>query len=221
MRICGARAGTLLDWMAIPVRGTRLKVAAEALADPVRAPTTGGRPDIVWSPPSSGRDAVAPGRAPMVSYQCSHRQHRPQERPSYNLCGGAVNARRLWRALRRGCGGGHLPTYTGHAMVTGGPDAPGSSLDGIPPRWGSDPAASTPGRRWVQWAIREVARPPTWSPRRNPYAPDVRLVAIAAGGVPPNACPPGGGAERRGFLRGLALGAAVGTTAEYRRPRWR
>jgi hypothetical protein len=208
--------GALLDWRPIPVRGTRLKVAADSWQIRFRSTDTGGEPI------SSVATLLVPqarwqrrGPRPLLSYQCAIDSLGAKSDPSYTLRRGSQREAFLMAlALRRGWAV-VTSDFTGPNHGYGaGLIAARISLDGIRASLAFGPGGLDPTAPVGAWGYSGGGQATAWIAEQQPsYAPDVRLVAIAAGGVPTDRR-----ALRRidgGFFSGLALGAAVGIDREY------
>jgi len=207
--------GTLLDWRPIPVKGTRLKVVADGWQIRFRSTDTAG------DPISSVATLFVPltpwqgGPRPLLSYQCAIDSLGPNRDPSYTLRRG--NQREMFLmalALRRGWAV-VTSDFTGPRRAFGaGLIAARISLDGIRASLGFGPAGLDLDAPVGGWGYSGGGQATAWMAEQQPtYAPDIRLVAVAAGGVP---------TDRRAlrrmdgrFFSGLALGAAVGIDREY------
>jgi pimeloyl-ACP methyl ester carboxylesterase len=207
--------GTLLDWRPIPVTGTVIKVAANGWQIRFRSTDTAGQPissvATLYVPTKRWRQ----GSRPLVSYQCAIDSLGPNRDPSYTLRRGAQREMFLMAlALRRGWAV-VTSDFTGPRRAYGaGLIAARISLDGIRASLKFGPGGLDTTAPVGAWGYSGGGQATAWMAEQQPvYAPDVRLVAVAAGGVPTDRR-----ALRRmdgGFFSGLALGAAVGIDREY------
>ncbi len=209
------KPGTLLDWRPIPVRGTRLKVAADGWQIRFRSTDTGGEPISSVATLLVPQTPWQKGPRPLLSYQCAIDSLGAKSDPSFTLRRGSQREAFLMAlALRRGWAV-VTSDFTGPRHAYGaGLIAARISLDGIRASLAFGPGGLDPNAPVGAWGYSGGGQATAWIAEQQPtYAPDVRLVAMAAGGVPTDRR-----ALRRidgGFFSGLALGAAVGIDREY------
>jgi hypothetical protein len=217
--LASVEPGTLLDWRPIPVKGTRVKVAADGWQIRFRSTDTAGEPissvATLFVPQAAWHGPRHHGPRPLVSYQCAIDSLGAKSDPSYTLRRGSQREAFLMAlALRRGWAV-VTSDFTGprHAYGAGLISAR-ISLDGIRACLGFGPGGLDAQAPVGAWGYSGGGQATAWIAEQQPvYAPEVRLVAVAAGGVPTDRR-----ALRRidgGFFSGLALGAAVGIDREY------
>jgi hypothetical protein len=213
--LASLQPGTLLDWRPIPVKGMVIKVAANGWQIRFRSTDTLGEPissvATLYVPTARWRH----GSRPLVSYQCAIDSLGSNRDPSYTLRRGSQREAFLMAlALRRGWAV-VTSDFTGPRRAFGaGLIAARISLDGIRASLKFGPGGLDPTAPVGAWGYSGGGQATTWMAEQQPvYAPEVRLLAVAAGGVPTDRR-----ALRRmdgGFFSGLALGAAVGIDREY------
>jgi pimeloyl-ACP methyl ester carboxylesterase len=157
-----------------------------------------------------------PGRRrPLLSYQCAIDSLGPNRDPSYTLRRGSQREAPLMNlALKRGWAV-VTADYTGPFRAYGaGHIAARITLDAIRATLAFDPAGLPPDTPVGLWGYSGGGQATAWAAEQHPlYAPEVRLAAVAAGGVPTDRR-----ALRRmdgGLCSGLALGAVAGIDREY------
>jgi Secretory lipase len=213
--LASVKPGTLLDWRPIPVRGTHLKVAADGWQIRFRSTDTGGEPISAVATLFVPLTPWPRGPRPLLSYQCAIDSLGASSDPSYTLRRGSQReAFMMALALRRGWAV-VTSDFTGPRHAYGaGLIAAWISLDGIRASLAFGPGGLDPTAPVGAWGYSGGGQATAWIAEQQPaYAPEVRLVAMAAGGVPTDRR-----ALRRidgGFFSGLALGAAVGIDREY------
>jgi hypothetical protein len=213
--LASLQPGTLLDWRPIPVTGMVINVAAKGWQIRFRSTDTLGEPissvATLYVPTARWRH----GSRPLVSYQCAIDSLGPNRDPSYTLRrGNQREAFLMALALRRGWAV-VTSDFTGPRRAFGaGLIAARISLDGIRASLRFGPGGLDSTAPVGAWGYSGGGQATAWMAEQQPvYAPEVRLVAVAAGGVPTDRR-----ALRRmdgGFFSGLALGAAVGIDREY------
>lgn len=209
--------GTLLDSRPIEFRGKFTRgLSAKVWQLRYRSTDTAGRPI------SSVASLIVPRRAwagsvprPLVSYQIAIDSLGPKADPSYMLRRGSQKEPLLLSmALRRGWAV-VTADYTGprHACFAG-KIAGLITLDGIRAALQLEEAGLSPDAPIGMWGYSGGGQATAWAAELQPtYAPELRLTAIAAGGIP---------TDNRAlyrtdgsFLAGFALGAWVGISREY------
>lgn len=178
--------------------------------------------DTVGEPISAVATLMVPERAwageaprPLVSYQGAIDSLGPRADPSYTFRKGSQKEFMLMSlALRRGWAV-VTPDYTGPRHAFGaGLIAARITLDGIRAAFQFQPAGLTADAPVAMWGYSGGGLATVWAAEQQPlYAPEIRLAAVAAGGVP---------TDNRtlysidgGLLSGFALGAWVGISREY------
>jgi len=152
---------------------------------------------------------------PLVSYQGAIDSLGPRADPSYTFRKGSQKEFLLMAlALRHGWAV-VTPDFTGPRHAFGaGLIAARITLDGIRAAFKHEPADLSPGAPVAMWGYSGGGQATAWAAEQHPlYAPEIRLAAVAAGGVP---------TDNRslyridgGLLSGFALGAWVGISREY------
>lgn len=155
------------------------------------------------------------GPRPLVSYQGAIDSLGPRADPSYTFRKGSQKEFLLMSlALRHGWAV-VTPDYTGPRHAFGaGLIAARIILDGIRAAFQLDPGGLSADAPAAMWGYSGGGQASAWAGEQHPlYAPEIRLVAIAAGGVP---------TDNRtlyridgGLLSGFALGAWLGISREY------
>ncbi|MBO0728352.1 MAG: hypothetical protein J2P57_03775 [Acidimicrobiaceae bacterium] len=209
--------GTLLAHRQIEFRG-RFAFGLSANVWQLRFRST----DTVGRPISAVATLLVPtetwegeGPRPLVSYQCAIDSLGARADPSYTLRRGSQREFFLLSlALRRGWAV-VTADYTGPRRAFGaGLIAARITLDGIRAAFQLEPAGLSEETPVGLWGYSGGGQATAWAAEQHPlYAPDIRLVAVAAGGVP---------ADNRalyridgGFLAGFALGAWLALSREY------
>jgi pimeloyl-ACP methyl ester carboxylesterase len=209
--------GTLLAHRQIDFRGRfAFGLAASSWQLRYRSTDTAGRPISAVATLMVPAEAWAgEGPRPVVSYQCAIDSLGPRADPSYTLRRG--NQREFWLmalGLRRGWAV-VTADYTGPRRAFGsGLIAARITLDGIRAAFQLEPAGLSAGAPVGLWGYSGGGQATAWIAEQHPlYAPEIRLEAVAAGGVPTD-----NRALYRidgGFLSGFALGAWLGISREY------
>ena len=208
--------GTLIDWRPIDWRTNRRVPPAAAWQVRYRSTATDG------SPVSSVATVMVPTQAwtgsgprPLVSYQCAIDSLGAKSDPSYTLRRGSQRELFLMAlALKRGWAV-VTADYTGPRRAYGaGLIAARITLDGIRATLQLDEAGVDPDAPIGLWGYSGGGQATAWTAEQHTrYAPELRIAAIAAGGVP---------TDNRtlyridgGFFSGLSLGASLGISREY------
>ncbi|MHB1712795.1 MAG: lipase family protein [Acidimicrobiales bacterium] len=207
--------GTRLDSRPVSFRSKWVPVEASGWQLRFRSTDTAGEPI------SSVATLLVPnrpwptGNRPLVSYQCAVDSLGQRCDPSYTLRRGSQRETPLMAAaLRRGWAV-VTSDYTGPRHAYGaGLVAARITLDGIRAALAFEPAALGAGTPVGAWGYSGGGQATVWAAEQHPaYAPEIRLLAAAAGGVPTDSR-----TLRRidgHFFSGLSLGAAVGIDREY------
>jgi pimeloyl-ACP methyl ester carboxylesterase len=155
------------------------------------------------------------GPRPLVSYQGAIDSLGPRADPSYTFRKGSQKEFLLMTlALRHGWAV-VTPDFTGPRHAFGaGLIAARITLDGIRAAFQLEPAGLSADAPVAMWGYSGGGQATAWAAEQHPlYAPEIRLAAVAAGGVP---------TDNRtlyridgGFLSGFALGAWLGISREY------
>jgi pimeloyl-ACP methyl ester carboxylesterase len=150
-----------------------------------------------------------------VSYQGAIDSLGPRADPSYTFRKGSQKEFLLMTlALRHGWAV-VTPDFTGPRHAFGaGLIAARITLDGIRAAFQLEPAGLSTGAPVAMWGYSGGGQATAWAAEQHPiYAPEIRLTAVAAGGVP---------TDNRtlyringGLLSGFALGAWLGISREY------
>jgi pimeloyl-ACP methyl ester carboxylesterase len=209
--------GTLLAHRPIDFGGRfALGLSARAWQLRYRSTDTAGRPI------SAVATLMVPDRAwagqtprPLVSYQVAIDSLGSKADPSYCLRRGhgrefwqmALGLRRGWAVVTADFTGPRRACFAGliAARIT---------LDGIRAALQPGPGGLSPDAPVGLWGYSGGGQATAWAAEQHPlYAPEIRLAAVAAGGVP---------TDNRslyridgGFLSGFALGAWLGISREY------
>ena len=180
--------------------------STDTAGQPISAVATLMVPERVWA-------GEAP--RPLVSYQGAIDSLGPRADPSYTFRKGSQKEFLLMAlALRHGWAV-VTPDFTGPRHAFGaGLIAARITLDGIRAAFKHEPADLSPGAPVAMWGYSGGGQATAWAAEQHPlYAPEIRLAAVAAGGVP---------TDNRslyridgGLLSGFALGAWVGISREY------
>lgn len=215
--LAAVQPGTLLAHRPIEFRGKFTRgLSAQAWQLRYRSTDTAGRPI------SAIATLMVPDRAwggkvprPLVSYQCAIDSLGAKADPSYGLRrGGQREFLLLSLALRRGWAV-VTADYTGPRRAFGaGVVAARITLDGIRAAFQLEPAGLGAATPVGLWGYSGGGQATAWAAEQQPlYAPEIRLAAVAAGGVP---------TDNRtlyridgGFLSGFALGGWIGISREY------
>jgi pimeloyl-ACP methyl ester carboxylesterase len=178
--------------------------------------------DTVGQPISAAATLMVPerpwagqGQRPLVSYQGAIDSLGPRADPSYTFRKGSQKEFLLMTlALRHGWAV-VTPDFTGPRHAFGaGLIAARITLDGIRAAFQLEPAGLSTGAPVAMWGYSGGGQATAWAAEQHPiYAPEIRLTAVAAGGVP---------TDNRtlyringGLLSGFALGAWLGISREY------
>jgi hypothetical protein len=211
------KPGTLLAHRPIDFRG-RLTLGVSARAWQLRYRST----DTAGRPISAVATLMVPDRAwagqtprPLVSYQAAIDSLGSKADPSYCLRRGngrefglmALGLRRGWAVVTADFTGPRRACFAG--VIAGR-----ITLDGIRAALQPGPAGLSPDAPVGLWGYSGGGQATVWAAEQQPaYAPEIRLAAVAAGGVP---------TDNRslyridgGFLSGFALGAWLGISREY------
>jgi pimeloyl-ACP methyl ester carboxylesterase len=211
------KPGTLLAHRPIDFRARfTFGVSASAWQLRYRSTDTAGRPiSAVATLMVSDRAWASEAPRPLVSYQPAIDSLGPRADPSYTLRRGSQREFLLmYLALRRGWAV-VTSDYTGPRRAFGAGLLAGRiTLDGIRAAFQFEPARLTASSPVGLWGYSGGGQATAWAAEQHPhYAPEIRLAAVAAGGVP---------ADNRalyridgGFLSGFALGAWLGISREY------
>jgi hypothetical protein len=209
--------GTLLAHRPIDFRG-RLTLGVSARACQLRYRNT----DTAGRPMPAVATLMMPDRAwagqtprPLVSYQAAIDSLGSKADPSYCLRRGngrefwlmAVGLRRGWAVVTADFTGPRRACFAG--LLAGR-----ITLDGIRAALQFGPAGLSLDAPVGLWGYSGGGQATAWAAEQQPlYAPEIRLAAVAAGGVP---------TDNRslyridgGFLSGFALGAWLGISREY------
>jgi pimeloyl-ACP methyl ester carboxylesterase len=209
--------GTLLASRQIDVRGRpNFGVKAQAWQLRYRSTDTAGRPISAVATLIVPADQwTGGGPRPLLSYQCAIDSLGAKSDPSYTLRKGsqrefpvmALCLRRGWAVV--------TADYTGPRRAYGaGLIAARITLDGIRAAAQLEPAGLAGDGPVALWGYSGGAQATVWTAEQHPlYAPELPVVAVAAGGVP---------TDNRtmyridgGFFSGLSLGASLGISREY------
>jgi pimeloyl-ACP methyl ester carboxylesterase len=123
---------------------------------------------------------------PLVSYQGAIDSLGPRADPSYTFRKGSQKEFLLMAlALRHGWAV-VTPDFTGPRHAFGaGLIAARITLDGIRAAFEHEPADLSPGAPVAMWGYSGGGQATAWAAEQHPlYAPEIRLAAVAAGGVP-------------------------------------
>jgi len=209
--------GTLLAHRTVEFRaGSHWVSHAQAWQVRYRSTDTVGRPiSAVATLMVPERPWTGHGPRPLVSYQGAIDSLGPRADPSYTFRKGSQKEFLLMTlALRHGWAV-VTPDYTGPRHAFGaGLIAARITLDGIRAAFQLEPAGLSADAPVAMWGYSGGGQATAWAAEQYPlYAPEIRLAAVAAGGVP---------TDNRtlysidgGLLSGFALGAWVGITREY------
>jgi pimeloyl-ACP methyl ester carboxylesterase len=180
--------------------------STDTMGQPISAVATLMVPERAWA---------GEGPRPLVSYQGAIDSLGPRADPSYTFRKGSQKEFLLMAlALRHGWAV-VTPDFTGPRHAFGaGLIAARITLDGIRAAFGHEPADLSPAAPVAMWGYSGGGQATAWAAEQHPlYAPEIRLAAVAAGGVP---------TDNRslyridgGLLSGFALGAWVGISREY------
>jgi pimeloyl-ACP methyl ester carboxylesterase len=210
--------GTLLAWREIEFRG-KPNFGAQARSWQLRFRST----DTAGAPISAVATLMVPTEPwrgvrsvrPLLSYQCAIDSLGAKADPSYTLRRGgqrefplmALGLRRGWAVV--------TADYTGPRRAYGaGLVAARITLDGIRAALSFEEAGLSPDAPVGLWGYSGGGQATAWTAEQHPvYAPELRMAAVAAGGVP---------TDNRtlyridgGFFSGLSLGASLGISREY------
>lgn len=180
--------------------------STDTVGQPISAVATVMVPERPWT---------GDGPRPLVSYQEAIDSLGPRADPSYMFRKGNQKEFLLMTlALRHGWAV-VTPDYTGPRHAFGaGLIAARIILDGIRAASQLEPAGISPDAPVGMWGYSGGGQATAWAAEQHPlYAPEIRMAAVAAGGVP---------TDNRtlyridgGLLSGFALGAWVGVSREY------
>lgn len=180
--------------------------STDTAGQPISAVTTLMVPERAWA---------GEGPRPLVSYQGAIDSLGPRADPSYTFRKGSQKEFLLMTlALRHGWAV-VTSDFTGPRHAFGaGLIAARITLDGIRAAFQLQPAGLSADAPVALWGYSGGGQASAWAAEQQPrYAPEIRLVAVAAGGVP---------TDNRtlyridgGLLSGFALGAWVGISREY------
>ena len=208
--------GALIATREIEWRTNRRVPAASAWQVRYRSTATDGSPISAVATVMVPEQAwTGPGPRPLVSYQCAIDSLGAKADPSYTLRRGSQRELFLMAlALRRGWAV-VTSDYTGPRRAYGaGLIAARITLDGIRAALQLDAAGIDAEAPIGLWGYSGGGQATAWAAEQQGlYAPELRIAAVAAGGVP---------TDNRtlyridgGFFSGLSLGASLGISREY------
>lgn len=211
------RPGTLMAHRSIDFRGRfASRVSAKSWQLRYRSTDTAGRPiSAVATLMVPTRLWTGQAPRPLVSFQCAIDSLSPRADPSFTLRKGSQ--REFWPmvlGLRRGWAV-VTSDYNGPRRAFGaGVIAARITLDGIRAAFQLGSAGLSSNAPIGVWGYSGGGQATAWAAEEHPmYAPEIRLAAVAGGGVP---------TDNRtlyridgGLLSGLALGAWLGISREY------
>jgi hypothetical protein len=214
--VSDASPGTILA--SRPVNVHNLRRPARAQAGQIRYCSTGshGEPIGAVTTLLLPRTPWSHGRRPLLSYQCAIDSLSQRRDPSYTLRQGTQKEFPLMAlALRRGWAV-VTTDYTGPNHAYGvGPIAAHTVLDGIRAALTLEEAGLGPSTPVGLWGYSGGGHASAFTGEQHPtYAPDINLVAVAAGGVPGDLLELAGAIDGSAFA-GLLLGCVIGISREF------